>query len=121
LNEFEKILIRWSSIFKIIKKSDHSLLIEIKVQAKPNSKKVNCQVNQSADCLIISVDAPPVDGKANKRIVEILSDYLGVSKKNIEIEKGDKSKIKKVLTLFEAKNEKDLENYRLKLTSILKD
>lgn len=42
----------------------------------------------------IKVAAPPVEGKANKALVEFLSDVLGVSKSRITIEKGAGSRHK---------------------------
>lgn len=40
------------------------------------------------------ITAPPVDGKANKSLIEILAGYFNVSKGNIEIVGGKTSKIK---------------------------
>ena len=44
----------------------------------------------------IKVAAPPVEGKANKALVEFLSDLLDVSKSRIVIEKGAGSRHKLV-------------------------
>ncbi len=46
------------------------------------------------DRITVGVDAPPVDGAANKRMVEILSNRAGVSKSNIVITKGHTSRYK---------------------------
>lgn len=48
------------------------------------------------DCerLTIRVDAPPVDGAANARLVEILSAWLGIANSDIEIVKGHTSRYK---------------------------
>jgi len=42
----------------------------------------------------IKVAAPPVEGKSNKRVIEILSRTLGVPKSRITILRGHKSRIK---------------------------
>ncbi|OGI11649.1 hypothetical protein A3K64_00845 [Candidatus Micrarchaeota archaeon RBG_16_36_9] len=42
----------------------------------------------------VRVDAPALDGKANKRLIEILSEYFKVQKSLISIIKGLKGKNK---------------------------
>lgn len=44
--------------------------------------------------LYITVDAPPVKGAANKRLVEIISEYFGVSKSSVNLKKGLTSRTK---------------------------
>lgn len=44
--------------------------------------------------LKIRISAPPVDGKANKRLIEFASKVFGVPKSNVDIIKGTSSKIK---------------------------
>jgi uncharacterized protein YggU (UPF0235/DUF167 family) len=40
------------------------------------------------DRLKVSVNAPPVDGKANEALIRVLADALSVPKANIEILRG---------------------------------
>jgi len=42
----------------------------------------------------VRVDAPASEGKANKRLIELLADYFNVSKSSIKILKGFKNKNK---------------------------
>jgi uncharacterized protein len=42
----------------------------------------------------IKLTAPPVDGKANEMLVEILAEYFGVSKSSVEIVGGKSARIK---------------------------
>lgn len=42
----------------------------------------------------IWLTAPPIDGKANDSLAEILADYFGISKRSIEIIGGKTSKTK---------------------------
>jgi uncharacterized protein YggU (UPF0235/DUF167 family) len=42
----------------------------------------------------ISVKARPVDGEANKAIIEYLADIFGLSKSNVELVKGGTNKYK---------------------------
>ncbi|PIR76278.1 MAG: YggU family protein [Candidatus Magasanikbacteria bacterium CG10_big_fil_rev_8_21_14_0_10_42_10] len=46
--------------------------------------------------LKVKLTAPPVDGEANKKLIELLSKEFGVSKSNIKIVKGETNKIKLV-------------------------
>ena len=62
--------------------------MEISVTVVPNSKK----------CYRIRVDATPVGGKANKRLIEILSVYFDVDKSSISIKRGIKSR-KKIIKI----------------------
>jgi uncharacterized protein (TIGR00251 family) len=49
-----------------------------------------------ADCLKVRVLAPPVDGKANRRLTEILSKQFGVPRRRVTVERGETSRIKRV-------------------------
>jgi len=49
------------------------------------------------DRLKITLTAPPVDGKANKAIVEFLAKKLGISKSLLEITAGKTSRRKTIL------------------------
>jgi uncharacterized protein (TIGR00251 family) len=65
----------------------------INVRLKPNAKHESVSV--SADHIIsVSVNAPPVDGKANERAVFLLSKILHLSKSSCSILKGHTSKNK---------------------------
>jgi len=47
--------------------------------------------------LNISVLSSPVENRANREVVEVLSEYVGVKKKQVEIVSGDRSRTKQVL------------------------
>lgn len=65
------------------------------VQVQPNSSRN--EVTRFKDGVLhVKIAAPPVKGKANKELIEFLSDFLGVSKGNLFIEKGLTSKRKLV-------------------------
>ncbi|MDQ5943421.1 MAG: uncharacterized protein QG675_189 [Patescibacteria group bacterium] len=55
------------------------------------------------DRITVGVDAPPIDSTANKRLVEILSDWTGVSKSNVVITKGHTSRYKTLDINIDAK------------------
>ncbi len=64
----------------------------LKVKVIPNSKKNNVLMEKGI--LKVHVNAPAVDGKANKVLIELLSDFLKVKKYRIKIIKGEKSRLK---------------------------
>jgi len=49
------------------------------------------------DRLKIAIAAPPVDGKANQRLIRYLAEVLAVPQANIFIEKGEKSNRKSII------------------------
>lgn len=67
--------------------------MKISVSVKPNSRVEKVEETASGHYLV-KVNAPPTDGKANERVVELLSDYFGVPKSRIELTSGAKSKKK---------------------------
>ncbi len=64
------------------------------VEAKPKAKKNQLEV-LSNNTLKIRVNAPPIDGKANKAIIEYLSEIFEIPKSNILLLKGETSKYKR--------------------------
>ena len=65
--------------------------MEISVTVVPNSKKFEV-IRIDKKSYRIRVDATPVGGKANKRLIEILSVYFDVNKSSISIKRGIKSR-----------------------------
>lgn len=59
----------------------------IKVQAKPRSREVKLEDNGDGTWTA-RVKAPPVDGKANEAIVELVAEHFGVSKRSVSIKSG---------------------------------
>jgi uncharacterized protein len=47
-----------------------------------------------AQVLTVGVDAPPIDGAANTKLIAVLSDWLGISKSMVHIVKGHTSRHK---------------------------
>ena len=67
--------------------------MKIKVKVKPNAKKEEIK-KIDEDYYEIRVTVVPEKGKANKKVIEILSKYLKVPKSKIKLVKGEKSKEK---------------------------
>lgn len=77
----------------MIKKVENGIILNVRIL--PNSSK-NCMVC-SQDAIKVKITAPPVEGKANKALVEFLSKTFKVPKTYFEIVKGETSKDKSIL------------------------
>ena len=62
------------------------------IRALPNSKQPS--VVKDGDTLRVQIDAPPVGGKANRRMLEILAEYFNVAKNRLVIVSGHTSRNK---------------------------
>lgn len=86
----------------MIKETKDGLIVNIKIS--PNSKK-NEIINER-DFTKIKITAQPIDGKANKALIEFLSRNFKIPKTSIKILKGETSKEKTIL--FETKDEEKI-------------
>ncbi len=77
------------------KKETDSVYIEIETRIIPRASR-NEIVGIEDGVARIRVTSPPVDGKANKAVSELLSKQLDVPKKNIRIVSGEKSRNKRI-------------------------
>lgn len=77
----------------MIKETKDGLIVNIKIS--PNSKK-NEIINEG-DFTKIKITAQPIDGKANKALIEFLSKNFKIPKTSIKILKGETSKEKTIL------------------------
>lgn len=76
-----------------MKQTDDGLIVNIKIS--PNAKK-NEIINEG-EFVKVKITAQPVDGKANKALIEFLSKNFKIPKTSIKILKGETSKEKTVL------------------------
>jgi uncharacterized protein (TIGR00251 family) len=67
--------------------------MHISVIAHPNAKKERIE-KDLLGTLHVYVHAPPLEGKANKAIIELLAEYFNIKKGNIILLSGEKSKNK---------------------------
>ena len=67
--------------------------MKISVKVKPNSKK-NEVVRQEDGSLLVRVTSPPVEGKANYQLLELLAEHFKRPKRDITILKGMKGHLK---------------------------
>lgn len=69
--------------------------MKLNVRVKTNTKKV--RVEKGDDGLIVHLTVRPEKGKANEQLIEVLSEYFQIPKSKIFIDKGGKSKSKRVI------------------------
>jgi uncharacterized protein len=74
--------------------------MKISIIAHPNSKKPRIE-NDLLGILHVYVNAPPLEGKANRAVIEALSRHFKVKKNRILLISGTKSKTK-VLEITES-------------------
>ncbi len=72
-----------------------ALDVIIDVKLKPGAKKSRVEAFDDGT-LKVSVKQPPVEGKANRALIDLLADFFNVAKGCIEIKKGARSRIKRV-------------------------
>lgn len=67
--------------------------MKITVRVKPNARKNEIKQIDATN-FFMSVTAPPVEGKANEKLIEVLADYFGRPKRSITILRGIGGKMK---------------------------
>ena len=67
--------------------------MKISIKVKPNARKNEVKQNEAGD-YTVSVTAPPVEGKANEKVIEVLAEYFGKPKRSITILRGTTGKMK---------------------------
>jgi len=67
--------------------------MKVEILVKPGSRRESVEA-QSDGSLRIAVNAPAQEGKANLRVIELLSEYLKLPKSRIAIKRGLNSRKK---------------------------
>lgn len=70
---------------------DDSLELRVKAQTQCREEGV---ADVAGDALRVRVNAPPVAGKANKRLLAVLADAFGVAKSRVQLVHGARSRQK---------------------------
>lgn len=95
----------------MLKQSDNGILVNLKIV--PNSSKNDIILED--EFIKVKVTAQPIEGKANKALIEFLSKKFKIPKTNIELVKGETTKEK---TLFFRTS--DTEKQKLIVSSLTK-
>ena len=70
--------------------------VVINVRAAPRSSRAGID-GTLGDALKVRIRSAPVDGKANKELIEVLADAFGLPKSAVEFKGGETSKTKRLL------------------------
>ncbi|MCC7460016.1 MAG: DUF167 domain-containing protein [Proteobacteria bacterium] len=65
--------------------------ISVEVKLKSRTEEV---VQLESGSFLVKTNATPVDGKANQRIIELLSDFMNLPKSSFELVSGHRGKKK---------------------------
>ena len=90
----------------MLKETDNGIIATIKIS--PNSK--TNEIIKTDNETKIKITAQPIDGKANKCLIEFLAKYFKVPKTSIKILKGETSKEKTIL--FSVKDDEKIEKIK---------
>ena len=72
---------------------DNPITFAVRVTPRAKQNKVQPQADGS---LKVYVTAPPEDGRANEAVVEVIAQWLGVKRREVEIVRGATSRNKVV-------------------------
>jgi uncharacterized protein (TIGR00251 family) len=73
---------------------DGSLLLSLYVQPRSGQNKI---VGLHGDAVKLRLNAPPVDGKANKAVIAFFAKSLKIPKSAVTLRSGQQSRMKKIL------------------------
>lgn len=68
--------------------------MHVDVLVKPRSKRTSGLVEQADGSFVLHTNEPPVDGRANAAAVVAIAQYFGVSRSNVRLVRGQKSRHK---------------------------
>ena len=75
-------------------KEDHcKTVIKVKVLPRSSMNRIICE---EKGVFKVKLTAPPVEGKANKALIELIAKRLGLPKGGVEITSGERSRLKTV-------------------------
>lgn len=74
----------------------HSEGSTLAVRAQPGARK-NAVLGEQAGALKVAVTAPPEDGRANAALVEVIREWLGVKRSQVELAGGPTNRNKTFL------------------------
>lgn len=67
--------------------------MKISVTVKPNSRKEAVEETEPGH-FVVRANAPPLEGAANERVIELLAEHFGRPKSRVRLVRGGKSKHK---------------------------
>lgn len=67
--------------------------MKVEVKVKPNSKWPGISEEEDGS-LLVRLQTPPVDGKANQELIQVVAKHFGVPRRDVEIVRGHASRTK---------------------------
>lgn len=71
------------------------MILSIKVVPKSSKDQISWY-DKTQNIIKLNLRAPAVEGKANKNLIDFLSDFFKLKKEQIKIKSGETSKLKRV-------------------------
>ena len=75
--------------------TDDAPILLLRVVAHPGAGRSEV-VGQHGNALRVKVAAPPVDGRANKAVVELVAELFGVKPAQVTLDSGESSRTKRL-------------------------
>ncbi|MBI5887919.1 MAG: DUF167 domain-containing protein [Deltaproteobacteria bacterium] len=82
-----------SGKFQFLRQTPKGLFIHVRVQPRASKNSVD---DVAGDALKLRITSPPVEGEANRAVIELLSRLLSIKKTAFSIDAGTKSRDKRV-------------------------
>jgi len=70
--------------------------INVSIRVRPNARHGTCMTGVDEGFVLADIAQPPADGKANKAVVQLVADTVGVPKRSVCVRGGHKSRKKLV-------------------------
>jgi len=75
--------------------TDDAPVLLLRVVAHPGAGRSEV-VGQHGNALRVKVAAPPVDGRANRAVIELIAELLGVKAAQVSLDRGESSRTKRL-------------------------
>ena len=73
--------------------ADHQSVIRVRVLPRASVNQIS---GNDGGVIKVKLTAPPVEGKANKALVQFLAKELGMARRDVEIISGKRSRVKSI-------------------------
>ena len=70
-------------------------MADLAIRVQPRAKRTEV-AGERGEAIVIKVNAPPVDGKANEAVCRLIAQRLGVPSRDVRIVRGERARDKVV-------------------------
>jgi uncharacterized protein (TIGR00251 family) len=82
-----------------------SVVARIEVRVTPRAARTSIAGFDAEGRLLVRLSAPPINGKANRALIDLLARTLGISKRRVSMDRGERGRTK----LIEVEGMSDVE------------